>query len=251
LQSLLEQQLERLPTEVQRILRVASVVGMTFAAATVAAGLEAEVLQVERHCQGLVRRDLLREAAQAVWPDGTTVTCYEFTHALYQQVAHAQLGVGQRAQLHHRIAVRLETAYAAQAGALAAELAVHFEHSGDLSRAVRYWHRAGINASQRHAPQDAGRSLRRALKLLAGLPDTPERTRLELDVLTALGPAVIATQGYAALEWRRHIAGHGRCVSNGATPRSFSPYYGDAGSFPWCVRWRFNLCVHWRRNCST
>ncbi|HEY7495597.1 MAG TPA: AAA family ATPase, partial [Candidatus Tectomicrobia bacterium] len=48
LRPLLEQQLGRLPSEGQQVLEVASVAGMVFATATVAAGLEADVEQVER-----------------------------------------------------------------------------------------------------------------------------------------------------------------------------------------------------------
>jgi predicted ATPase len=54
LQSLLEQQVERLPPEPQRVLSVASVVGVTFPAAAVAAGLEVDIIPVEMLCNGLV-----------------------------------------------------------------------------------------------------------------------------------------------------------------------------------------------------
>jgi hypothetical protein len=42
--------------------------------------------------------------------------------------------------------------------------------------------------------------LTQGLDLLPSLPDTHERTRQELDLLVALGPALMATRGYAAPE---------------------------------------------------
>ena len=64
----------------------------------------------------------------AHWPDGTVTTHYTFTHALYQQAAYERIRVVRRIQLHHRLGTRLEAAYGARAGEIAAELAMHFEH---------------------------------------------------------------------------------------------------------------------------
>ena len=40
--------------------------------------------------------------------------------------------------------------------------------------------------------------LTRGLEVLQTLPDTPQRAQQELHLQTALGPALIATKGYAA-----------------------------------------------------
>src|SRR5262249_29153411 len=60
LRQLREQQMTRLPSEVQRVLEVASVAGGEFAAAAVAAGLEADTAMVEESCEALVGQQLLR-----------------------------------------------------------------------------------------------------------------------------------------------------------------------------------------------
>src|SRR5207245_8897472 len=53
---MIEQQLARLSPEAQRVVEVASVAGVEFSAAAVAAGLPDAVVAVEELCEGLVRR---------------------------------------------------------------------------------------------------------------------------------------------------------------------------------------------------
>ena len=140
LRQLLEQQITRLPPEAQRVLEVASVAGVEFVAAAVAAGLEADAATVEEHCEALVGQQLLRPLGVTTWPNGTVATRYAFVHALYQQVVYERLGAGRRVRLHQRLGECLETAYGAQArrdrrrtgGALCArpgyQRAVHYLH---------------------------------------------------------------------------------------------------------------------------
>jgi len=69
---MIETQIDRLSQAEQRVLEVASVAGVEFSAATVAAGLEAEVPEVEEQCAGLVRRaQVLRSRGVSEWPEGT------------------------------------------------------------------------------------------------------------------------------------------------------------------------------------
>jgi predicted ATPase len=79
-------------------------------------------------------------------------------------------------------------------------LARHFTEAGRASDAVSYWQRAGIKAIRRSANREGIGHLTRALELLATLPDTPERAARELSLQSALGPAVMATKGYASPE---------------------------------------------------
>ena len=65
---------------------------------------------------------------------------------------------------------------------------------------MTYLQRAGEKAVQRSANREAIGHLERGLELLATLPDTPERVLRELSLQTALGPAVMATRGYASPE---------------------------------------------------
>jgi hypothetical protein len=70
-----------------------------------------------------VRQHILQPAAMAVWSDGTAAARYEFTYALYQQIAYQRLGIWRCVQLHRHIGIRLEEAYGPRVEEVAAELA--------------------------------------------------------------------------------------------------------------------------------
>ena len=227
LRQLLEQQLLRLSLEVQRVLEVASVAGVEFVAASVAVGLEADVDMIEEHCEALVRQQLLHPRGVTTWPDGTMTTCYAFVHALYQQVVYERLGVGRRVRLHQRLGACMEAAYGAQAVEIAAELAEHFVRGQDTQRASYYLYQASANALRRHAYQEAIRLLSKALELLETLPDTPERAHQELLLQNALGPALIATHGYAAPDVAHTYArARDLCRRLGTPPQLFAALRG-------------------------
>ncbi|MBI3301446.1 MAG: AAA family ATPase [Deltaproteobacteria bacterium] len=148
LRQMIEQQLERLSPEEQRMLEVASGAG--------AADSEADVGEVETHCAELVRRaQFLRSSGTGEWPDGTATARYGFLHALYQEVVYDRVTTGRRQRLHQQIGEREEAAYGTRAREIAAELAVHFERGRDYSRAVQYREHAGKNALRRSAYQEA------------------------------------------------------------------------------------------------
>src|SRR5215472_4159224 len=156
IQQMIEKQLDRLSPEEQRVLEVASVAGMQFSAATVAAGTEMTTGDVEACCTGLVRRELfLRTIGVSEWPDGTVATYYSFLHALYQEVLYDRVPAGQRSSLHKWIGEREEQAHGDRARTIAAELAVHFERGRDYRKAIRYLQQAGENALRRSANMEA------------------------------------------------------------------------------------------------
>ncbi len=113
---LIEYQFVRLDPKEQRVLEAASVAGLEFSAAAVAAGLATDLEQVESCCTGLARRQqFLQEHGQEEWPDGTVAAGYAFRHVLYHQVVYAQLSAGRRISQKQHIDTRLETAYGKQA----------------------------------------------------------------------------------------------------------------------------------------
>jgi predicted ATPase len=204
LQQLLEQQLEALSAGEQRVLEAASVAGVAFSAAAVAAGVQGEVAAVEECCARLARRrQFLQASGVAEWPDGTAADRYRFQHVLYQQVLSQRLGASRRARLHRLIGARLEAGYGAQVREHAAELAEHFERGRDGARAVPYHQLAAETALRRWAYQEAIGHLTRGLAHLQRLPDSPERTQQELALQSMLGPAVMLTRGFAASEVER------------------------------------------------
>jgi DNA-binding winged helix-turn-helix (wHTH) protein/predicted ATPase len=221
---LVGRQLERLSPEERSVAEAASVAGVEFSAAAVAAGVGGELVAVEAQCEVLARRHLLfRPHGAAVWPDGTVATRYGFLHALYQEVLYAQVAAGRRSQLHQRIGKREEVAYGTRASEIAAELAMHFEQGGEYPYAIQYLQHAAKRALRRSAPHEAIRLLTRALEMLTTLPDTPERVQLELTLRLSLGPPLMAAKGYAAREVERtYTRARALCHQLGETADLFS-----------------------------
>jgi predicted ATPase len=223
LRQLIEQQLEQVSPEDQAILEAASVAGVEFSAAAAAAGVERATEVVDARCTALARRgQFIGARGAAPWPDGTVAARYGFIHALYPEVLYHRVPAGQRVRLHHQIGGRLEAGYGGQAREIAAELAVHFVRARDDARAVQYLRYAGENAWQRSAYQEAITHLTKGLELLPNLPDTAERTQQELDLQMILGPATVATKGYAAPEVERAYArARELCQQVANTPQRF------------------------------
>ena len=79
-------------------------------------------------------------------------------------------------------------------------VAHHYTEAGCYAQAVGYWQQAGQRVMQRSANVEAIAHLRQGIELLTTLPDTPDRVQAELTLQTTLGPALMATRGYAAPE---------------------------------------------------
>jgi DNA-binding winged helix-turn-helix (wHTH) protein/tetratricopeptide (TPR) repeat protein len=204
IQQMIEQQIERLRPEEQRMLEVASVAGSEFSVASVAAGVEAEVVEVEELCERLARRgQFVRAQGVCEWPDGTVAARYEFIHSLYRQIWYERVTAHRRLQLHRRIGEREETGYGAQASEVAAQLAVHFERGRDYDKAIRHRTWAAENALRRCGYREAMNHLGKGLEFLKYVPDTPTRLQQEISLQISLGLALVATKGYAAPEVER------------------------------------------------
>jgi tetratricopeptide (TPR) repeat protein len=201
IRQLIEAQIARLPAPHQAILEVASVAGMSFTTATVAAALGREQEEVEQHCEQLARQGrFLQTLGLAEWPDGTATTRYEFLHALYQETLYERVAVGRRVAFHQRVGQRLEIGYGETAHEIAAELAMHCERGRDFSRAVKYHQHAGENALRRFAHHEAIEHFNKGLALLKTLTETPERDQREFQLLLLLGTAFYMIKGPMAPE---------------------------------------------------
>ncbi|HEX8782764.1 MAG TPA: hypothetical protein VF764_05300, partial [Steroidobacteraceae bacterium] len=228
LRRLIALQLERLSRNECEVLQVASAVGERFCAATVAATLGQHTENIETCCADLARRGLfLRNAGNESWPDGTLASRYAFAHALYRATLYERLPAARCARLHVAIADRLETAFGERARELAAELASHFELGGDVARAILYHRVAGDNAGARSAAREAIEHYRRALQLLPGLPDSHERTQREITLNIALGPHLLASEGFGAPAAEQvYKRARDLCDRIGATRELFTALWG-------------------------
>ena len=228
MQQMIAQQFEALSAAEQGVLEAASVAGLEHTVAVVAAGVEAAHETVEAQCASLAQRgQFLQAHGVEEWPDGTVTGRYGFRHTLYQQVLYERLPVGRRLRLHRQIGRRLEGGYGAQTGTRAAELAMHFGRGRDTPRAVQYLGQAAENAAQRHAPHEVIALLTTGLGLLATLSDTPARAQQELAWQMALGPALVATKGYAAPQVEQTYAwARALCAQVGNTSQLFRALQG-------------------------
>jgi len=153
---------------------------------------------------------------------------YTFKHALIQDTAYQSLLKSTRQQLHQQIAQALEVRFPETKETQPELLAHHYTEAVLIEQAMPYWQQAGQKASQRSANVEAIRHLTIGLKLLKTLPDTPGRAQRELALQILLGPALIATKGWAALDTERaYIRARELCEQIGeATPQLFPVLWG-------------------------
>jgi DNA-binding winged helix-turn-helix (wHTH) protein/predicted ATPase len=199
----IEHRVRRLSLDEQRLLQFASVAGQQFSAASVAAGADLPVRDVEHALQMLARSDAFIRAAELTdGSDRRRSARFMFHHALYREVLYEQMPVANRSEAHRRIGEHLEQLFGTRADDIATELAVHFEQGWANERAIHWRRRAAHNAVRRGAPREAIAHLNQARKLLPGLPPG-ERAAKEVEVCIALGGQFMAALGWAAPEVER------------------------------------------------
>ena len=221
-------ELDRVLPHERRILEAASAAGVEFSAAAVAATESLSLDDVEHCCAELARRaSFLTSLGSETWSDGTVAGRYGFHHALHQEVVYERISTGRRVELHRRIGRRLEAGLSERAVEIATELAMHFERGRDVSRAIRYLRLAAEIATQRSATREAIGHLTRALDLLQGQSDTPQRAEQEVALQIALGPPLMAMKGRGAPEVERvYTRAEELCQRIGDTPRLFAALWG-------------------------
>jgi len=199
IKQLIENQLDHLDAEQQRILHAASVAGTEFSTLAIAAGSGEDRAVIERGCSELARRhQFLKDCGIQVLPNGETVGRFGFIHAIYQNMLYERVPASRRMQMHRRIAELGEAVYGEQSREIAAKLALHFERGRDYKRAAKYLEQAAQNSIRRFAYREAVSLARRGLESLSKLPDSTERAEQELSLQLTLGVPLIATEGYAA-----------------------------------------------------
>ena len=184
LREMIEQQLAAVPLPALEVLATASLVGDEFAAAAVAAALDADHEHVEAVCEGEARRgQFLRPLGSRELPDGGLSEHYGFVHAVQRDVLARRLASARRVALHHRLGEWLEAI-----GAAPGEVASHFHDgagAGGAGKAVQHSLRAAERARELLAFAEAGAHYERALAAMALLPDRD--SGLHADILIALG----------------------------------------------------------------
>jgi predicted ATPase/class 3 adenylate cyclase len=128
---------------------------------------------------------------------------YTFKHMLIQETAHDALLKSRRQQIHAKIAKVLEADFQDIATTQPEMLATHYTAGGLPLQALPFWLAAGEMAVEGSANVEATRHLRQGLALIAALPESADRDRLELRFQNALSTPLIASRGYADTETNR------------------------------------------------
>jgi predicted ATPase len=193
-----------LPPSASEVLLLAAVIGRDFdlgILATVSPLAEDEVLGA------------IDGATTARLVDETGIDGYRFAHALVRSALYRTIGSSRRSRLHRRVAEAIERRRPDDVTALA----YHFAEAGEdqRARAVHYAARAGDQAMQRLAHDQAIYFYERGLELAKGLrPDDPS-ARCEL--LASLGEA---QRNAGVPEYRESLLEAARTAERlGDTPR--------------------------------
>jgi len=213
-----------------RLDRLATVKGFAQLGATLGREFSYTLLQavtpwdeatLPRGLQQLVGAEFLYQ--QELPPQAT----YLFKHALIQEAAYQSLLKSTRQQHHQRIAQVLEARFPEVCATQPELLAHHYMEACVMAQAIPYWQWAGQRAIERSANLEAIGHLTKGLEVLKTLPDTPDRTRQELDLQTALGPALRAIQGWSSPEAEQaYTRARELCQRVGETPQLFPVLFG-------------------------
>jgi class 3 adenylate cyclase/predicted ATPase len=207
---------------VKEVAQIAAVIGREFSYELLAAVAPLADNELQDALSRLEQAELVFRRAP---PPGAT---YSFKHALVRDAAYQSLLKGRRQQLHGRIAQLMEERFPQTVATTPELLARHFTEAGLAIQGATYWHRAGQRAMARSAVAEAIIQLTEALKALETLPDSAERQRAELGLQVALGQALIAARGYAALETGRAYArARELCRQTGDTHQLVPVLYGQ------------------------
>ncbi len=152
---------DRLPKDLQQVLRSAAVLGLQFAARL----LE----EVERRLRGsagvqpvverLIDMGMLEERR------GTGELAYAFSHILSQETIYNSILHSQRPGLHRTVAESIEALYADDLSSQVEALALHYDRARVREKAMRYAVQAGERARSRFANHEAIEYFSRALQL--------------------------------------------------------------------------------------
>ena len=191
-QGVLAERIDRLSVTQKELLQLLAVIGWKLPMALireVAFGIKA---QLDPTLAELQTAEFIHEQP------GLSQTDYIFKHALTQEVAYNSVLVTRRKLLHERVGQALESVFDENLGDNLSQLAHHYAHSDNVTKAIEYLGRAGQQAIQRSAHVDAISNLNAAIRLVETLPDSTDRVKQQLPLWLDLAVALQTTNGYAS-----------------------------------------------------
>ncbi|HTX39845.1 MAG TPA: protein kinase [Bryobacteraceae bacterium] len=199
--SMVERKMGQLAESERKVLTAASVQGSDFDAAVVARALGIDPADIEEGLEQIERNSgFVKLVAEYEYPDRGLTLRYRFVHVLYQNAFFAALRPTRRVSLSKAVAEALLEFHGAQAGKIAAQIAFLFETARDFEQAARHYHTAAQNALKLFANREAETLSRHGLDAVPSIPESPERTRLELGLQSTLAVAVRDQKTHAADE---------------------------------------------------
>ena len=192
-QAVLAARIDRLAPDEKALLQQLSVIGRQFPLSLICQVITQPEADLYRVLSSLQHKEFLYE--QPAFPESE----YIFKHALTQDVAYGTVLQEQRKVLHEQTARAIEALYGTTLPEHYSDLAHHYRRSVNTEKAITYLQLAGQQAVQRSANQEAISHLTAALELLKTSPETPKRNQRELLLQIAVGPLLMATQGFGAL----------------------------------------------------
>lgn len=233
--SVIERKIEQLSDRDGEVLSAAAVQGYEFDSAVIGRALEADSEEIEKILDRLERvHSFVKRVGEDELPGGAATVRYRFVHVLYQNALYTSLTPSRRVALCAALAYALDALYGERSSMIAPKLAFLYETARDPGRASDYSLLAAQNAQRIFANQEAIAMSRRGLALLGKMPETPERTRKELDLQVTLAFSLLSTLGYAAPE----------TGANMARARELCLPLGDSALlFPiLCGLWTYYIC---------
>jgi class 3 adenylate cyclase/predicted ATPase len=198
LTGVLQARLDGLPAEERKALQGASVIGRVFwdrvlehINASVNEGItERGIANV---LDDLRARELIFQRETSAFAEARE---HIFKHALLREVTYESVLKRVRQAYHALVAQWLIEHAGDREEELTGLIADHLELAGKESEAYSYLIKAGKEAAEKFANEEAIRFFNRALELLMKLPDTPDRARQELELQIGLGSPLIAARGF-------------------------------------------------------
>jgi tetratricopeptide (TPR) repeat protein len=155
--------------------------------------------QIREHLDRLCRSELAFSKGEP--PN----SLYMFKHALIQDAIYGTLLKRDRLRVHERIFTKLRDHFPDVIASRPEMAAYHAENAGLRDLAVPLLKDAGMRAFGRTAMAEAVKHLSRAIELVEALEE-PARSSTESELQGVMGPAYMATLGWAAPEVERSSA---------------------------------------------
>src|SRR5215216_450196 len=225
-QGVLAARTDRLDDETKNTLQVASVIGRAFDILILEKVSEVKGNKLKGQLDILTGTGFIQSQTQKD-------TAYTFKHALTRDVAYETLLKASRRKLHRQVGDSMKEVLPRIIETQPELLAYHYTEAELLDQAISYWQLGGKKAIQRSANAEAICHLTKGLELLKNLPRTPMRIQQELELLTTLGPALMATKGPGAADVKKaYDRARVLCEHVGQTSHLFPVLFG---------LWRFYL----------